>query len=304
MRHLYNTIAATLTNITTNTALLAAVNPAAISIAPVTTTGSHLRHWLGKLSLGFAILVGSAAPAMAAAPAGDLRWGTDPGAAPFEFKDKDGKLSGFDIELGNAICAQLKRKCVWVENDFDGLIPALKAKKFDIINASMSVTEKRLKEIDFSSRVTRAPSRMIAKDNAKLQPTAAALRGKRVGVQQGSTHEAYAKQSWGKAGVEIVSYAKNDQIYADLQAGRLDAGLMDGVEAGLGFLKTPAGKGFGYAGGPVTDEKIFGLGTGFGVRKEDAALKQSLNTALAELKANGTYKKIMNKYFEFDVSGD
>lgn len=238
------------------------------------------------------------------AATGDLRWGTDPGAAPFEFKDKDGKLSGFDIELGNAICAQMKRKCIWVENDFDGLIPALKAKKFDIINASMSVTEKRQREIDFSNRVTRVPSRMIAKDGSKLLPTLAALAGKRVGVQQGSTHEAYAKQQWGKAGVEVVSYAKNDQIYADLQAGRLDCGLMDGVEAGIGFLKTPAGKGFGYAGPAISDEKIFGNGTGFGVRKEDAALRQSLNIALAELKSNGSYKKIMSKYFEFDVSGD
>ncbi len=234
----------------------------------------------------------------------EVRIGTDPGAAPFEFKDKDGKLTGFDIELGNALCAQMKIKCTWVESDFDGLIPALKAKKFDVINASMSVTEKRQKEIDFSERITRVPSRMIAKTNSKILPTLDALRGKRVGVQQASTHEAYAKQKWGNAGVEIVSYAKNDQIYADLQAGRLDAGLMDGVEANLGFLKTANGKGFAYAGGAVVDPKIFGNGTGMGFRKDDTQLKDAVNRALAELKANGTYKSIMNKYFEFDVSGD
>lgn len=234
----------------------------------------------------------------------EVRIGTDPGAAPFEFKDKDGKLTGFDIELGNALCAQMKIKCTWVESDFDGLIPALKAKKFDVINASMSITEKRQKEIDFSDRITRVPSRMIAKANSKILPTAEALRGKRVGVQQASTHEAYAKQTWAKAGVEIVSYAKNDQIYADLQAGRLDAGLMDGVEANLGFLKTPNGKGFAYAGGAIVDAKIFGNGTGLGFRKEDAQLKDAMNQALKTLKSNGTYKTIMNKYFEFDVSGD
>ena len=234
----------------------------------------------------------------------EIRWGTDPGAAPFEFKDKDGKLTGFDIDLGNAICAHLKVKCSWVESDFDGLIPALKAKKFDVINASMSVTEKRQKEIDFSNRITRVPSRMIAKESAKLQATAESLRGKRVGVQQASTHESYAKQKWAAAGVEIVSYAKNDQIYADLQAGRLDAGVMDSVEASLGFLKTANGKGFNYAGSPLIDAKIFGNGTGFGLRREDAELKAMLNGALADLKANGTYRKIMGKYFEFDVSGD
>jgi lysine-arginine-ornithine-binding protein len=233
----------------------------------------------------------------------ELRWGTDPGAAPFEFKDKEGKLTGFDIDLGNAICSHLKLKCTWVENDFDGLIPALKAKKFDIINASMSITEKRLKEINFSNRVTRVPSRLIAKTTAKLLPTVEALRGKRVGVQQGSTHESYAKQTWAKAGVEVVSYSRNDQIYADLQAGRLDAGLMDSVESSLGFLKTPAGKGFGYAGEAVKDDKIFGNGTGFGLRKSDVELQKLLNVALADLKTNGTYGKIMAKYFDIDVSG-
>lgn len=270
------------------------MRPFSLSTALSTALSSSLFSALLALSL----------PAVAANEAPPLRWGTDPGAAPFEFKDKDGKLAGFDIELGNAICEHLKRKCQWVENDFDGLIPALKAKKFDIINASMSVTEKRQKEISFSQRVTRVPSRLIAKSSLRLLPEVASLRGKRVGVQQGSTHESYAKQKWASAGVEVVSYAKNDQIYADLQAGRLDAGLMDAVEANLGFLKTASGKGFDYAGPALRDEKVFGLGTGFGVRKEDTELQKQLNTALAELKANGVYGRLMKKYFEFDVSGE
>lgn len=234
----------------------------------------------------------------------EIRWGTDPGNAPFESKNKDGKLVGFDIDLGDAICAHLKAKCTWVENDFDGMIPALKAKKFDVINASMSATEKRLKEIDFSNRVTRVPSRMIAKAGRNLLPTAASLKGKRVGVQQGTTHETYAKEKWAVAGVEVVSYAKNDMIYADLQAGRIDAGLMDSVVASDEFLKKPIGLGFSFAGTAIQDEKIFGKGEGFGVRKQDVDLKNALNKALSDLKANGTYKKLMAKYFEFDISGD
>jgi lysine/arginine/ornithine transport system substrate-binding protein len=234
----------------------------------------------------------------------EIRFGTDPGNAPFEFKTRDGKLAGFDIELGEAVCAHLKAKCTWVENDFDGMIPALKAKKFDVINASMSITEKRLKEIDFSNRVSLSPPRMIARANANLQPTAESLKGKRIGVQQGTTHETFAKEKLGRNGVEVVSYAKNNQIYADLQSGRLDAGLMDAIEASEGFLKKPAGKGFAYAGPILKDEKIFGSGTGFGVRKGDTELKEALNKALADLKSDGTYKKIMTKFFETDVSGD
>ncbi|TFW09895.1 ABC transporter substrate-binding protein [Oxalobacteraceae bacterium OM1] len=234
----------------------------------------------------------------------EIRFGTDPGNAPFEFKNKDGKLAGFDIDLGEAVCAQLKAKCTWVENDFDGMIPALKAKKFDVINASMSITEKRLKEIDFSNRVTLSPARMIARAGANLQPTPESLKGKRIGVQQGTTHETFGKEKLARNGVDVVTYAKNDQIYADLQSGRLDAGLMDAVEAEEGFLKKPAGKGFAFAGPVLKDEKIFGSGTGFGVRKGDTDLKNALNKALAELKANGTYKKIMTKWFTSDVSGD
>jgi len=259
-----------------------------------------------KITRTLTVLFAGLAFGMSAAAADirEIRFGTDPGNAPFEFKNKEGKLVGFDIELGEAICAHLKAKCTWVENNFDGMIPALKAKKFDVINASMSVTEKRLKEIDFTNRVTLSPSRMIARASGKLQPTPESLKGKRVGVQQGSTHEAYAKQKWAPAGVEVISYGKNDQIYADLQSGRLDAGVMDGVEASENFLKKPAGQGFAFAGNALKDEKIFGLGTGLGVRKGETQLKDALNKALAELKANGTYKKIMNKYFEVDVSGD
>lgn len=171
----------------------------------------------------------------------EIRWGIDPSNAPFEIKNTEGKLLGFDIDLGEAICAYLKARCTWVENDFDGMIPALKAKKFDAVNSSMSATEKRLKEIDFSSRVTRVPGRLVARASSNLKPAPEALKGKRVGVQQGSTHETYAKEKWAVAGVDVVSYAKNDMVYADLQAGRIDAGFMDSIEASGAFLKKPIG---------------------------------------------------------------
>ena len=79
---------------------------------------------------------------------------------------------------------------------------------------------------------------------------------------------------------------------------------MDSIEASGGFLKKPIGQGFSFAGAAVQDEKIFGKGTGFGLRKEDVELKNALNKALADLKADGTFKKIMARHFEFDVSGE
>jgi ABC-type amino acid transport substrate-binding protein len=116
----------------------------------------------------------------------EVRFGVDASYAPFESKAPNGQLVGFDIDLGNEICARMKAKCVWVENDFDGMIPALKAKKFDGVLSSMSINEARLKEINFSAKLFNTPTRMVAKAGSGLQPTAASLKGKRVGVEQGT----------------------------------------------------------------------------------------------------------------------
>ena len=234
----------------------------------------------------------------------EIRFGVEPGYPPFEMKTSDGKLTGFDVEIGNALCAKLKAKCTWVENTFDGMIPALKAKKFDGILSSMSITEKRMQEIDFTNKIYNTPARMVAKAGSPLKPTPEALKGKRVGVQQGTTHETYAKTMWAPKGVDVVSYQSQDLVYADLKSGRLDASLQDSVEVSESFLKKPEGKGFAFAGPTIKDDKIFGVGAGVGVRKEDGDLKKALNGALASIKKDGTYKKIMKKYFDYDISGN
>jgi len=233
----------------------------------------------------------------------EVRFGVDASYAPFESKAPDGKLVGFDIDLGNEICRRLQAKCVWVENDFDGMIPALKAKKFDGILSSMSVTEARLKEINFSNKLFNTPTRMIAKDGSGLMPTAASLKGKRVGVEQGTIQETYAKVHWAPAGVEVVPYKDQNAVLADLQAGRLDASLQDAVEADQGFLQKPEGKGYSFAGKDLVDAKTLGTGAGVGLRKEDTALKAAIDKAIAGMLKDGTYKKIEKKYFTFDVYG-
>ena len=233
----------------------------------------------------------------------EIRFGVDASYAPFEAKGPDGKLVGFDIDLGNEICKRLKAKCVWVENDFDGMIPALKAKKFDGILSSMSVTDARLKQINFSTKLFNTPTRMVAKAGTGLQPTAASLKGKRVGVEQGTIQEAYAKKHWAPAGVEVVPYQNQNQVLSDLQAGRIDASLQDAVQADVGFLQKPEGKGFAFAGKDLVDPQTLGTGAAIGLRKEDTALKAALDKAIAGMLKDGTYKKIEAKYFSFDVYG-
>jgi len=233
----------------------------------------------------------------------EVRFGVDASYAPFESKAPNGQLVGFDIDLGTEICARLKAKCVWVENDFDGMIPALKAKKFDGVLSSMSINEARLKEINFSAKLFNTPTRMVAKTGAGLMPTAASLKGKRVGVEQGTIQEAYAKAHWAPGGVEVVPYQNQSLVLADLASGRLDASLQDAIQADEGFLKKPEGKGFAFAGGDLNDPKTLGTGAGIGLRKEDTDLKAAIDKAIASMLKDGTYKKIEKKYFAFDVYG-
>ncbi|WP_137887204.1 ABC transporter substrate-binding protein [Pseudomonas sp. 2FE] len=231
----------------------------------------------------------------------EIRFGVSPDSPPFELKMADGKLVGFDIDLGNAICEKLKAECVWVENDFDGMIPALKAKKFDGVLSSMSVTEKRQKQIAFSDKLFNAPVRMVAKKGSTLLPSAESLKGKRIGVQQGTTQETYAKTYWEPQGVTVVPYQNQDLNLADLLSGRVDATLQDAVQADIGFLKTPRGRDFAFAGPTLNDPETLGNGTAIGLRKDDVELRQLINQALADIHKDGTYQRLEQKYFSFSI---
>jgi lysine-arginine-ornithine-binding protein len=230
-----------------------------------------------------------------------IRFGVDPTFPPFESKNPDGSLAGFDIDLGNAICAELKAKCVWVETAFDSIIPALKAKKFDGVLSAMTVNEKRKEQIAFSDKLYNSPSRLVAREGSGLMPTPESLKGKRVGVAQGSTQEAYVKGFWAQHGVNIVSYQNQDLVFQDLINGRVDASLTDAPVADIGFLQTPNGKGFAFVGEAVEEKTVLGEGIAIGLRKEDNALREKINAALAEIHNDGTYKTIEKKYFTSDM---
>jgi histidine transport system substrate-binding protein len=231
-----------------------------------------------------------------------IRFGVDPSYAPFESKAPSGQLVGFDIDLGNALCAKIGAKAVWVENDFDGMIPALQARKIDGILSSLAVTEKRKRQIDFTDILFVTPTRMVAKASANLLPTPESLKGKTIGVEQGTVQETYAKTYWESKGVNVVSYQNQDEVYADLRSGRLDAALQDEIQAQQGFLKTAQTDGFGFAGPEVVDDEILGIGAAIGVRKSDPDLKNALNQALKAIHQDGTYQELDKKYFDSDVA--
>jgi arginine/ornithine transport system substrate-binding protein len=213
----------------------------------------------------------------------------------------DGSLKGFDIDIAKALCAQMMVECSLVQQDFDGLIPALQARKFDAIIASMSITEERKKSVAFSDKYYNSPSRLVVKKGAVIALTPTGLKGKRIGVQRSTIHDRYATDNFKAA--QIVRYGKQDEAYLDLGAGRVDLLMVDSVAASSGFLKTPAGRNFEFTGPVYDDPKYFGVGAGVAVRKGDTELVNRFNAAIKAIRANGTYKKLQDLYFDFDIYG-
>jgi lysine/arginine/ornithine transport system substrate-binding protein len=254
-----------------------------------------------KLSLYLAAALVSVAGVAHAQSGGTLRFGVEAAYPPFESKSPSGQLQGFDIDVGNAVCKKMNVKCVWVENAFDGLIPALQARKFDVINSAMNITGKRKQSIDFTPPVYIVPIVMVAKRDSKLLPDVKSLQGKRVGVLQGSSQEDFLKQHWANAGVSVVSYQDQDQVYSDLIAGRLDAGVQEAQTAQDGFLSKPEAHDYAIVGAPLSDPATLGEGTGLGLRKGDQALKTKVVAALDSLKKDGTLSELSQKYFKRDI---
>jgi len=260
-----------------------------------------MKQWIAALCL--ALMASSAATHATDLAGKEIRLAVDPTYPPLEYKTPDGKLAGFAVDIADALCAQLRARCVWVETSFDGMIPGLLARKFDVISSSMTITPKRMERIAFTDKISNAPARLVARRGSPLVPSAASLKGKRVGVEQGSSQADYAMANWRSAGVQIVSYQNQELVYADLLSGRLDASFQASIAASDGFLKKPEGRDFAFAGPPVEDAKYFGQGDGLGLRKEDTALRDAFNQALAAILANGTYARINQKYFDFDIYG-
>jgi histidine transport system substrate-binding protein len=233
-----------------------------------------------------------------------VRFGVEATYAPFESKLPDGQLVGFEIDLGKAICQKMGAKCEWVENDFDSIIPALLAKKFDAILSGMNINETRKKQINFTEKIHSIPGALVVKADSNLTAAAESLRGKTVGVQQGTTYEAYGRKYWSPKGVNLVTYKSVDLAQADLVVGRLDGFADNASVMQESFLSKPAGKPFKMVLPYLRDQEIFGVGGGIGVRKEDTDLLARLNKAIAEIRKDGTYDQIARKYFSFDPYGD
>lgn len=244
----------------------------------------------------------AAAPA-AAAPAAsqwpELRVAIDPTYRPFTYKTESGEPAGFDVDIAKALCEQINSKCVFVEQAWDGMIPGLLAKKYDVIISSMSITDERKQSVDFTGKYYNTPSCVVVKSDLKLGAEAANFKGKKLGVLKASTQEKYAMGELQPAGATVVPYDAQDQVYLDIKSGRLDGTVADVVEVQGGFLSTPDGAAYSCAGGRIPvefDAKYFGAGAGVALRKEDTALRDALDAGIKAIRDNGKWKELADKH--------
>jgi len=232
-----------------------------------------------------------------------IRIGVEANYPPFSQMSPDGKFSGFDIDIASAICAHIKADCTMVSQEWDGMMPALNAKKFDLIVASMSITEDRKKSADFSDSYYDIPSTWIGKTGSFSQVTPAALKGKKIIVTRNTPRARFLQENFKDS--EILQVAKEAEVTMELAAGRGDIGFGSSLAATAAFLKSPQGTGYSRLGAPVMlGGAAQGGGVGIAMRKGEDALRTKVNVALKAITANGVYKTINDKYFDVNIRGE
>jgi polar amino acid transport system substrate-binding protein/arginine/ornithine transport system substrate-binding protein len=262
------------------------------------------RHWLRQAAGAATALVALAslmtAPAALAQPAAPatLRVGVEGNYPPFSRMGPDGRLTGFDIDIARALCTEMKVQCTLVQQEWDGMMPALNARKFDMIVASMTITEERKKAAAFSDPYYSVPSRFVGKAGAFKDHSPAALKGKKIIVLRNSPRAQYVAANYKDSDVLLVT--KETDVYLELLAGRGDIGFGSSVVSADALLKRPEGKAFAQVGPSINLDGGGGVGIAF--RKNDDALRERVNAALKAIRANGTYQKLAAQYFDFDVS--
>lgn len=218
---------------------------------------------------------------------------------PFEELDQNGQLKGFNVDIANALCEQMKTACQLQRFAWDELIPALQERRTDLILASMSITEERLKQVDFTEKYAQTPAFFFAREGAinEVIITPRRIGSKRLGVQRGTTYDRYLSERFAKH-VAIERFDSAAATYQALHAGRVDLVLDDAVSGYFGFIDTANGAGFERVGSAVVAPKFFGKGQGIALRKGEEALKVRLNRALVAILDNGVYARIEKQYFK------
>ena len=230
-----------------------------------------------------------------------VRIGVDATYPPFESVDASGNMQGFSIDIANALCERMQVKCEFINQDWEGIIPALQSNRFDAIISSMSITEERKQQVDFTNKYYDTPPAVaVPKDSPLTGISPEALAGKTLGAQTSTIHANYIQEKLPDS--ELRAYPSPDEYKLDLANGRIDAAV-DDVNVLTQWVKSPDGACCKILGTITPDPAIHGEGAGIAVRKGDTELRDMFNKALEEIIADGTYKTINDKYFDFNAYG-
>ena len=228
---------------------------------------------------------------LSASAAQTIRFATEASYPPFEFVDADNKIQGFDVDLANALCKEMAATCTFTNQAFDSLIPSLKFRRFDAVMAGMDITPEREKQVLFSQPYYDNSALFIAQKDKVA--SADALKGKRVGVQNGTTHQKYLTDQ--HSDITTVPYDSYQNAILDLKNGRIDAVFGDTAVVNEWLKQNPN---LAPVGEKVTDKGYFGTGLGIAVRMGNTELQSQFNAALEKVKADGTYQTIYSKWFQ------
>jgi lysine-arginine-ornithine-binding protein len=251
------------------------------------------------MKLNAILLSGVVAVSAFAAPAFAKDWKTatitlEGAYAPWNLTNADGSLGGFEPELAKVLCERAKIECKLVASDWDGMIPALNAGKFDVIMDALSITDERKQVIDFTDMYYDSANVLIGAKSDDAQPDSTnpdSLKGKIIGVQTSTIHANFIQKYFGSA-AEVKLYDTLDNALADLKAGRVDyvsessTSLAPFLQSNPDFTTK--------ATWPL--DPIFGNGVGGGVRKDDTDLKAKLNAGIANVVKSGKYDEMLAKY--------
>ena len=240
------------------------------------------------------------------ATAETLRVGMECTYAPFNFRDADGELMGYDVDVAKGVAGIIGADLEFVCQQWDGMIPALLANKFDLIIASMSITEKRLEKMDFSDTYRISVGRLVGRKDAGWElfddagnPIPENFAGLKVGLERATTYSDWFENELPEA--EVVLYDSNEALYLDLVNGRTDMIMTNPMKAYLRFLSQEDGGGFEFVSPQIDEKKYFGIGVGIGLRKGNDELKARLNDAIKTLTEDGSLERYALQYFPFAI---
>ncbi|MBB5074044.1 polar amino acid transport system substrate-binding protein [Bartonella callosciuri] len=216
---------------------------------------------------------------------------------PFSYIDSNNKLQGFDIDISYALCKKMNVECTINTQDFEGMIPSLLAKKYDALIASLALTQERLQKIDFTDPYYNTALAVIVTKSSEIKEISAdAFKGKNLGVQSNTTQAAYAEDHYANEEINIKLYPTTIEVNRDLLSHRLDMIIVDKLQA-LNWLENEGKDCCRLLG--ILEETKFPIA--IAIRKNNNGLKNKFNQALKEIRLDGTYDKIMKKYFTSDI---